>query len=69
MISRDSRKAQVRVIERLRVRLETEIEVAPKVPGHRSSLAFGFMGDSQKVPVAAMLGRVRNKILHQIGHR
>ncbi|KDQ32740.1 hypothetical protein PLEOSDRAFT_1034076 [Pleurotus ostreatus PC15] len=27
------------------------------VPGHRSSLAFGFMGDNQKVPVVAMLGR------------
>ena len=28
------------------------------VPGHKSSLAFGFMGE-KGVPVVAMLGRVR----------
>ncbi|KAL0946261.1 hypothetical protein HGRIS_012516 [Hohenbuehelia grisea] len=27
------------------------------VPGHRSSLAFGFIGEKQAVPVVAMLGR------------
>ena len=67
-MSQDSRRAQVRVIERLRTGSEIEIVVALTVPGHRSSLAFGFMGDNQRVPVVAMLGRVRNNILYQDGH-
>lgn len=30
----------------------------PIVPGHKSELAFGFVGEGEGVPVVAMLGRV-----------
>lgn len=34
-----------------------------QVPGHRSELAFGFLGGNEKpVPVVAMLGRVRHTL-------
>ena len=33
------------------------------VPGHKSALAFGFLGNGEGVPVVAMLGRVRKTTL------
>ena len=33
------------------------------VPGHKSALAFGFLGNGEGVPVVAMLGRVRKTAL------